>query len=125
MNSKIVMSSAAVTAGILGFIFLFAPEEVLNFFNAGYMAKPFIQLLGAAILGSAASNWISRNLPIGGIYGRPVMAGNMAHFSIGFLLLARAVFNQPENIVLWILCIIYAVFAIAFSALFFNSPKGT
>ena len=127
MNSKMVMAPAAIITGILGLAFLFAPKEIMNFYNAtsGNVTEPFIQLLGAALLGLAVSNWIAKHLPMGGIYGRPIMAGNLAHFGIGFFSLAKSVWSRPDNEALWILLIVYALFSIAFGVLIFYSPKGS
>lgn len=80
------------------------------------------QMLGAALLGFALLDWVSRHSPLGGIYARPLAAGNLVHFGVGCLVLARRVVNDPQNAgVLWAWLSIYAVLMAGFAVALFRS----
>jgi len=59
-------------------VLLFAPDEVAEALHLSGASLPF-QLLGAAWLGLAMLNWMSRGVSIGGIYARPLVVTNLAH----------------------------------------------
>jgi hypothetical protein len=80
---------SAACLGASGVALLFAPVEVARAVGAG-AGGPLVQLLGAALLGFAAMNWVARGSALGGIYGRAVVAGNQTHLTIGALLLVKA-----------------------------------
>ena len=126
MNSKLVMTSAAIVLGLGGMACLFLPQEILKMYYqaAENMQGLPIQLLGACFLGFAALDWVSRKALLGGIYGRPVVGPNYTHFLIGSLLLVRAAMSQPGNVALWCTLAAYALFAIAFGFIFFGPPPG-
>ena len=68
-------------------------------------------------------DWYSKHAVLGGIYGRPVVGTNYAHFVIGSLVLAKAAIGQSNNIFIWLTLAIYVLFAIAFSLIMFGKPK--
>ena len=124
MNTKYVMSGAAIVLGLAGIVCLFLPEEIFKLYNssAENVQLLLVQLLGAAYLGFASLNWISRNALMGGIYGRPVVGANYTHFIIGSLLVVKAVVSKPDNIMLWCAMAVYALFAIGFAAILHGPP---
>ena len=75
---------------IFGAALLFAPDEVSGVILPTAGGDTLVQLLGAALLGFGAMNWIARGAALGGIYGRAVIAGNQTHFMIGALLLVKS-----------------------------------
>ena len=81
------------------------------------------QLLGAALLGFGAMNWIARGAALGGSYGKAVVAGNQTHLTIGALLLVKQGVDvgahQPAY---WVLTGLYVLGAGLFGYLtFFGS----
>jgi hypothetical protein len=74
----------------IGVLLLFAPAEVARMLILHTADGPLVQLLGAALLGFGAMNWIARASQLGGIYGKAVVAGNQTHLTIGALLLLMA-----------------------------------
>lgn len=124
MNSKLVMTGAAIVLGLAGITCLFVPEEVLKLYDpaAEHVQALLVQLLGAGFLGFAALDWTCRQYLLGGIYGRPVVMANQTHFVIGSFLIIRAVVRQPDNIVLWCTLGGYALFAIALSVILYGPP---
>ena len=85
---RAAMTVSSVCLAVLGAVLLFAPEGVkLLVPEAGGLA--LAQLLGAALLGFGAMNWVARGAALGGIYGRAVVAGNQTHLTVGALLLVK------------------------------------
>ena len=116
------MTAAALLQALFGAACLFLPASLGG---DSISAGPVIQLLGAALLGFAALNWLSRGAPLGGIYGRPVVLANFANAAIGTLLLGKAAWGQPGSLPIWTMLIPYALGALAFGhRLFFAQPKG-
>ena len=118
---KSAVTLSALCFGILGVLLLFAPEEMASTLIPGAAGSPLVQLLGAALLGFGAMNWIARGSVLGGIYGRSVVAGNQTHLTIGALLLAKHGFVAGGSPAYWALAGIYIVGAVLFLYLFFFS----
>jgi len=124
VNTKLLLSASAVVLGVAGIAASFLPQELLRAADVESTAllPVFIQLLGALWFAFAMVNWTARGSLIGGIYNRAVAIGNLTHFVIGsFALVKGAMATQDSR--LWILTIVYAIFAIAFALLFFSSPR--
>lgn len=113
--------------GMAGIILSFLLHEILNYLSSttGTILDPLIlQILGALYFAFAMVNWTAKANLIGGIYARPIAIGNLAHFTIGALALIKGYFSNHEMVVL-ILSIVYTVFAILFTIVFFTHPvKG-
>ena len=121
------MTISALTMGMAGIILSFLLHEILNYLSSttGTILDPLIlQILGALYFAFAMVNWTAKANLIGGIYARPIAIGNLAHFTIGALALIKGYFSNHEMVVL-ILSIVYTVFAILFTIVFFTHPvKG-
>ena len=116
------MASSALCAGAFGAMLLFAPEEVSGALTPGRGGSSLIPLLGAALLGFGAMNWIARGAVLGGIYGRAVVAGNQTHLTIGGLLLVKqGVDVGANNPAYWVLTGLYVLGAGFFGYLTFFS----
>jgi hypothetical protein len=126
MNSKLLITSAAITLGLAGIACLLLPKEILNLYNPATEDTQglLVQLLGASLLALAALDWVSRNSLLGGIYGRPVVVTNHSHFVIGSLLMLRAVISQPNNLAIWLTLAAYVLFAIGFAIILFGPPPS-
>ena len=126
MNRKILMVASAIVMGIIGLILIFMPNETLQFLNQeqnGVLAL-ILQLMGALYFGFAILNWMAKNVLIGGIYAKPLSLGNFTNFLIGGLTLIKIVMNDNSTaIYIWILTMLYVVFAAAFGLVSFTSPK--
>ena len=121
MNTKILMTVSSFFLVLAGIFALFAPHKLLAALNL-QLNNPLpviIQILGALYLSFALTNWIAKDSIIGGVYARPTSMGNFAHFTIGTLALAKFQFTNGGNMPLFIVLIIYAVFAIIFGWLAF------
>ena len=116
-----VALSALCFAGI-GILLLFAPEEVGGSLMSGAYGGTLVQLLGGALLGFAAMNWLARRSVLGGIYGRAVVAGNQTHLTIGALLLVKHGITAGGSAAYWTLTSVYVLGAGLFLYLFFFRP---
>ena len=113
---------SALCQAALGALLLFAPLEVSSALMPTARADGFPQLLGAALIGFAAMNWIARGAALGGIYGRAVVIGNQTHFVVGALVLLNRGLDEGGNTsAYWVLAGLYALGAAFFVSLAFFS----
>ena len=125
MNTKLLMVSSALIMGITGIVLTFLPQETAKFFGWPASSAIAIQVIGALYFGFAMTNWIAKSHLIGGIYGRPVLIGNISHYIIAALALVKFSIKGASGITILIVTVIYSVFAISFVYLFFANPlKG-
>jgi hypothetical protein len=120
---RVGVALSAVCLAAFGAMLLFAPGELSAGLGPSAGADPLVQLLGAALLGFGAANWIARGAALGGIYGRAVVAGNQTHLTIGaLLLLKRSVDVGALHPRYWVLTVLYVLGAAFFGYLtFFRS----
>jgi hypothetical protein len=119
-----VSAAVAVSAlcfALVGVSLLFAADEVGGALGPAGGSRPLLQLLGAALLGFAAMNWIARGSILGGIYGRAVVAGNQTHLTIGAILLVKHGVEAGGSAAYWTLAGVYVLAAALFVYLFFGS----
>jgi len=119
LGSAIVYFAAALPL-------LFAPQATLAFAGvaASTLDMALLQVLGAAVFGFAMLNWLNRYSRIGGIFGRPVVAANLAHAGSAALLLGKVAKSAAFPPLLVTVLAVYAVMAIAFAIKFFVQPTG-
>ncbi|WP_242928630.1 hypothetical protein [Pontibacter vulgaris] len=122
MNTKLLMSVSAVTLGAAGIMLSFFPEELSGSLGMNEASAILLQVLGASYFGFAMLNWTAKANLIGGIYSKPVALGNLAHFVMAALALAKFAFSGPNLSYIWVAAIAYAIFAILFGYVFFTSP---
>ena len=125
MRAQPIILSAAIFLALFGLVCLFAPAELVERFTAS-TDLPFVlpvQMFGAALLGFAALDWVSRHATVGGIYSRPLVLANFMHFACGSAVLLRFLVNGPRPIAI-ILLVLYVVFAFAFGILLFGGRKA-
>lgn len=125
MSTRALMVTSAAVTGAAGIALLFAPGEVYRL-AAGAPASPAtegaLQLWAAALLGLGAVNWVGRGLILGGIYGRALVLGNLAHWTVGALVMLRALFDRPGVPAPWIVTAVYGVLAFLFAGLLRRHP---
>jgi len=115
--------SSVIALGLfgLGVVFVFAPEEAGTALTGRGDPLAF-SLLGAALAGLGATNWMTRRQPLGGIYGRPIVLMNLAHFVIGGLALLRVGLDGEATGWTWVLCAFYLAGAALYGVLLFGEP---
>ncbi|HRH48977.1 MAG TPA: hypothetical protein PLP23_09505 [Panacibacter sp.] len=126
MNTKLIMTAAAIVTGIAGIAFTFLPGEILNYtdMKANGPLLLLLQILGALYFAFAMLNWMTKTSIIGGIYNRPIAVANFTHFFIGAMALMKGILSNPAlPIGIWAIAIVYAIFAISFGLIFLRSPS--
>ncbi len=116
------MAASSLFLGGAGLLASFAPQELLILLGspATGPAPILVQLMGALYFSFALVNWTAKDNIIGGIYSRPVSLGNLAHFVMGALALAKYQSSEWDNRIMIVLLAVYAVFAILFGWLVFG-----
>ncbi len=124
MNTKLLMTAASIVLGATGIVLSFLPQEISTLLHAHTTTTltVILQMLGALYFGFAMLNWLAKDSLLGGIYGRPIVAGNVAHFVIGALALLK-VLSQNQEIAILIAAIVYTVFAVMFSLVMYKNPR--
>ena len=122
MNTKLIMTASAITAGLMGILLTFAPAEASAFLGWNNEQAIILQLLGAAYFAFGMINWTAKANLIGGIYGRPIAIGNFTHYVIGALALIKVV-SKSYSVALIVLTLIYVAFAVLFGLIFFTHPR--
>lgn len=120
MNTKILMMASSIFMGTIGIGFTFIPKEIAEFFieDTSQISLLILQILGSAYLGFGMLNWMTKHNLIGGIYSRPLLIGNLAHFigsSFALIKMVGHSVNHFETILT--LAIIYSFFALCFGDL--------
>jgi hypothetical protein len=93
---KAAVGVAALGLLALGVGFVFAGAELSAALEWGG-GEPMASLLGAALVGLGAANWMARSSPMGGIYGRAIVLGTQVHFVVGGAALLRHVARTPAS----------------------------
>lgn len=128
MNTRAILTASAAFLGAQGLVASFLPVEILGFLDAlahHRLESTLVQLLGAALLGFAMMNWIARGAPAGGIYGRPIVAGNLVHYTVAAIALLKVASLGSMPAVGIILTIVYSLFALGFAVVMFGrGPIG-
>lgn len=124
MNTKILMITSALFMAVLGAAVSFFPQEIVAHFggNPDGFGTLVIQCTGALYFGFAMLNWMARSNLIGGIYSRPVTAGNLLHFLMGAIVLLKAAFSGRTGLSILVGAAAYSIFAGAFGLVVFGDP---
>lgn len=122
--TRLLLLSSATFLGILGLTGTFAPAETLVLLGVDPLPAVVVlfQMGGGLYLGFALLNWMSRNAPMGGIYGKPVATANLIHFLVVALMLIKEVLNGDLGNGFLILCVLYTLFAAGFASTLFRDP---
>jgi hypothetical protein len=123
--SPLLFASAAVYFAA-GLLLLFAPEESLELCGVPttLLDVALLQVIGSALFGFAMLNWLSRHTRIGGIFGRPLVAANLAHAGSAALLLAHLARRSNLAAPLAVALALYGALAIGFGIRLVRPPEG-
>lgn len=126
MNTKVLMISSAYSLGILGFALSFFPNETAVYLNFQTSINLILvlQILGSLYLAFGVLNWMATNQLIGGIYGRPLVIGNLIHFGTSTIALLKVAFIVETGIILVLgMMLLYCFYALCFGYIFVTTPK--
>jgi hypothetical protein len=124
MNVKLLMTATSITTGAAGVALSFLPQEILasTKMPASAAGVVTLQVMGALYLGMAITDWMARDGLLGGVYGRPILLGNLAHFVAGALALLKGASAHPDAVI-WFVAVPYLAFAALFSMALFSHPS--
>ena len=124
MNTKLLMTVSSVLLLAAGIAITFLPQEILAQFSAqpNQELTLTLQILGAFYFAFGMVNWLAKESLLGGIYGRPIVVGNVTHFLIGALALIKGIMLHG-NVLLWSAAVVYTLFAAAFTITMYSHPK--
>ncbi len=125
MNTRITMTSSAIFLAIIGIFLSFLPDEIGEYLSieSNIVTHLVLKMLSALYLGFAILNWIAKGTLIGGIYNRPIAMGNLMHFVVGAIAMAKTVSNiEKHSEIFLFLTVVYVVFTILFFIVFKNNP---
>lgn len=123
-GSRNLMQASAVFMAVIGLALTFAPQEILQHLDSDATAweMTLAQLCGALYCGFALMNWMAKGATLGGIYGRPIVIGNLVHFTMGALVVLKMRSAPPSAPAQWSLAGMYLVFAMLFTYVMFTHP---
>lgn len=123
-RTRYLMMASAVFLAMVGLALTFAPQEILRRLDsdATTWERTVAQLCGALYCGFALMNWMAKGTTLGGIYGRPIVIGNLVHFTMGALVLLKRAGGRSNEAAQWSLAAAYGVFALLFGYVMFTHP---
>lgn len=128
MNTRLIITASAIFLGALGTAASFLPTEILGVLDDvahNPLEAVLVQLFGAALIGFAMLNWMARGAPAGGIYGRPIVGGNLVQYTVGGIALLKMAALGALPTFGVVLTIVYCAFTIAFAVVMFGrGPIG-
>ena len=125
MNAKSLMTLSAIILALIGISLIFLPKEILEYLelSVSETLQLLMQIIGSFYFAFAILNWMSKGSIIGGIYNRPIAMANLTHFVIAGLALIKGILANPSfSYVIWLIAIIYSIFAIFFGIVAFRQP---
>ena len=126
MKTKFLMVASSFFYGFIGIALTFSPKEIAQYLNIipNQNLLLIFQILGAAYLGFAMLNWMTKNNLIGGIYSRPLALGNLANFLISSFALLKIISHSENSFyIILVLTIIYVAFTVLFGYVFMANPR--
>ena len=122
--SNIVSRVSALVLLVAGLAQLFVPDVIMPAIVTGFPPSGVWlgQVLGAAFLGFAALDWLSRDAILGGIYGRPVVAANSVLYFVSTLTLVRAATRSTAPLTLIGIAVPAAALTLAYGVLLYRGP---
>ena len=115
------MTSTSIVLGASGLLLIFFPQEIASTLNWSEDSAVPLQLIGATYFGFAMINWMARGAIVGGIYGRPIVIGNLTHFVVGASIMVRLAMATPSTLVV-AAAVIYIAFALIFGYMMTHHP---
>jgi hypothetical protein len=124
MNTKFLMTVSSVLLLAAGIAITFLPQEILAHFTVQPNQELMLtlQILGAFYFAFGMVNWLAKESLLGGIYGRPIVVGNVTHFLIGALALIKGI-TLHNGVLLWVAAGVYVLFAVSFTVMMYTQPK--
>lgn len=121
MRPSHIISPISIGLGLLGIALIFAPDNIAGVLSLDSSAALPLTMWGSAMFGLGLLNWNGRNAIYGGIYGRPILLGNLAHAFAGFMaLIGVATLDGPWPILA--VTVFYGLYAAGYARIMFSPP---
>lgn len=123
LQTRTLMTISALFLAILGLAASFLPLEILSYAGSRPESATalLVQITGSLYLGFAMLNWLSRGQVFGGIYGRPLVLGNLMHFAVAAAALVKMHLVSMTPMMLLGIAV-YVLLAIWFGIVLFTHP---
>ncbi len=126
-SSYYLLTISAGYNALLGLLTSFLPEEILMLLKVAAIPLSIllIQILGAFFIGFAMINYLAKSSPIGGIYNKAILMGNIAYHCITAIVFIKFVLshNLYAEVVI-VLTAMYLILGAGFLRLNFVMPKA-
>lgn len=115
MKAKYILAIAAIILLVFGLGLLFSPVWVMNLFGVslGPDGVLMTEVLGAAFLGFAVLNWLTRTFTVPEDL-RPIILANFVLNAVGFVVTLLEKLDGVGNVWGWIPVALFLVFGLAF-----------
>lgn len=124
--ARTLLIISGVINGIAGTVLTFIPEELLlrTDGKAGEAAILLVSVTGAAMLGFGMMNYMGRNAIYGGIYGKPIILGNLLFHTVAAVHLIKFSMDTNDTLMIYtaVAGALYFIFATGFIRLNFFPP---
>lgn len=124
--ARTLLIISGVINGIAGTVLTFIPEELLLWTDgkAGEAAILLVSITGAAMLGFGMMNYMGRNAIYGGIYGKPIILGNLLFHTVTAVHLIKFSINTNDTLMIYtaVAGALYFILATEFVRLNFFPP---
>lgn len=119
-EARHLMAASAVTTGGLGLALVFLPMELAPVLGlGGGDAWLPAQLFGGALAAFGILNWAGRGAVYGGIYGRPILLGNLL---LG-VMVATSLGREAAGPGAWAVVALFTLHALGFARFLFGRVR--
>lgn len=127
MKSNLLLSVSALTMFAAGLALSFLPQELLTAIGAAPVPLLILllQVTGALYLGFAMLDWMNRGNLVGGIYGRPLVVGNLLHFAAVAIAVLKLVAVGERAPAVLAAGVVYVVLALGFARALVTNPVAS
>ena len=122
LTRGLLLASSVFLVGV-GLTALFFPGTVGSAFPMiSDSSGSAFQLLAGGAIGFGLLNWVGRGAIYGGIYGRPIVVGNLGHGAIIGLVMLRWQLEPGSTGVGWVVAGAFLAYGSVFGAMLFRPP---
>ena len=114
MLVRYVLRSAAVATLLIGFVMIFSPAALLNWFGSGgHDNRHFALYLGTALIGFSLTNWLYSRVPDLNMI-KPAIYGNLASILTATIIDVKSLIAGSLNQSVWLILLLHILFVAAF-----------
>ena len=125
MNTRIVLTTAAVIALLFAFGLLLMPAFMASLYGMGASPSEVLtaRFFGTTLLAIGLVNWFARDMDYASL--RPILLGNLVGDIVGLLVSAMGTLSGVMNSLGWLSAALYLLLALGFAYLqFMGQPTS-